>query len=242
MLVSDGDSSSDNSYFDLSIFGVKNADGDLFQVHPSSGKGSVPVTIRLLDGSRLDYEDAERREMVVEVVATSRGRLHSSTATVTILVTDVDDNEPVFQNDSYTKTVSEDLVPSSLVISLGANASLPSGSVSYAIAGFGADDFCLNSTSGDLSAGNCLGKSGLDYEKQNSYMLTATAVDGAGRASSAQLIINVQNVNDIRPVFDEAAGYKGHLEKNRINALPLKVSACSFKGSTVDSVRVFGIR
>jgi hypothetical protein len=44
---------------------------------------------------------------------------------------------------------------------------------------------------------------GLDYETQKSYSLTFEARDGGGRVSTANLFIEVEDVNDNSPVFEQ---------------------------------------
>lgn len=44
---------------------------------------------------------------------------------------------------------------------------------------------------------------GLDYETQKSYSLTFEARDGGGRVSTANLFVEVEDVNDNTPVFEQ---------------------------------------
>ena len=45
---------------------------------------------------------------------------------------------------------------------------------------------------------------GLDYESQQSYTLTFEARDGGGRVSAVSLVIELEDVNDNRPRFDQS--------------------------------------
>ena len=67
-----------------------------------SATGQTPVLIKVHGTEKLDYENPDLREMVVQVVARGGGRRLSSTATLTILLVDVNDNIPVFEESSYT--------------------------------------------------------------------------------------------------------------------------------------------
>jgi len=49
----------------------------------------------------------------------------------------------------------------------------------------------------------CLIITGLDYETQKSYSLTFEARDGGGRVSTANLFLEVEDVNDNAPVFEQ---------------------------------------
>ena len=54
------------------------------------------------------------------------------------------------------------------------------GQVRYTIDGFGSEQFVINETSGHFYVGPCGTKTCLDYEVQDFYSLTCTAVDGGG--------------------------------------------------------------
>ena len=55
------------------------------------------------------------------------------------------------------------------------------GQLRYELRGFGSDRFFVNDTTGDLSVGLCGINSCLDYEEQDTYTVTYTAIDGGGR-------------------------------------------------------------
>ena len=103
MTVSDSDSGS-HSQFELELVPVRNAE-NLFEVFPMSATGRTPVLIKVTGAGQLDYEEQDRREIIVQVVARGGGRLLSSTATLTILLSDVNDNKPQFQQPTYRYTV-----------------------------------------------------------------------------------------------------------------------------------------
>lgn len=100
MTVSDSDTGV-HSQFSLELIPLRNAD-NIFEVHPMSATGQTPVLIKVHGTEKLDYENPDLREMVVQVVARGGGRRLSSTATLTILLVDVNDNIPVFEESSYT--------------------------------------------------------------------------------------------------------------------------------------------
>lgn len=98
-MVSDSDSGI-NSQFGLELVPVKNAE-NMFEVFPTSATGKTPVQIKVAGAETLDYENPASREMVVHVVARGGALQLSSTATLTILLIDVNDNKPTFQQQSY---------------------------------------------------------------------------------------------------------------------------------------------
>lgn len=58
------------------------------------------------------------------------------------------------------------------------------GQLRYELRGFGAERFAVNSSTGDLSVAVCGLATCLDYEEQDSYTLTYTAIDGGGKFHS----------------------------------------------------------
>jgi hypothetical protein len=105
MTVSDSDSGA-HSQFELELVPVRNAE-NLFEVFPMSATGRTPVLIKVTGVGQLDYEEPDRREILVQVVARGGARLLSSTATLTIILSDVNDNKPQFQQPAYRYTVKQ---------------------------------------------------------------------------------------------------------------------------------------
>lgn len=54
------------------------------------------------------------------------------------------------------------------------------GQLRYELRGFGAEKFSVNASTGDLLVGVCGLTTCLDYEEQDFYTLTYTAIDGGG--------------------------------------------------------------
>ena len=115
----------------------------------------------------------------------------TSTATVSIEVIDINNNAPVFSEDSYTFTVTEE--------EEGAEAEIEAtdadqDQITYLpIEGFG-DTFALNATTGIITI------SPLDYETQSMYTLVATATDDMFN-TTAIITVVVEDVNDNAPSF-----------------------------------------
>jgi hypothetical protein len=82
----------------------------VFDIEPKSVTGSSQISIRVANGS-LDYENPNQRKFIVLIIAeeTQTEPRLSSTATLTVSITDVNDNRPFFEHESYTATVSGEL-------------------------------------------------------------------------------------------------------------------------------------
>ena len=85
-------------------------------------------------------------------------------------------------SDKYCVQVLENSATGSLIGRLGAEDADSGilGRLRYELQGFGSEQFTLNDTTGDLYVGPCALKTCLDYEEQDLYTFTCTAIDGGG--------------------------------------------------------------
>jgi len=129
----------------------------------------------------------------------------SGTTSIQVLVTDVDDNSPMFERSVYHAVVSEDARTGSRIATvravdadLGAN-----GRVVYSLVQQTDQlPFHINSTSGVISTSGQL-----DYESRDEYTLTVRAASRSGietgstaLAAHAQVLVRVTDVNDNAPM------------------------------------------
>uniref|UniRef100_A0A8B9UM75 Cadherin domain-containing protein n=1 Tax=Anas zonorhyncha TaxID=75864 RepID=A0A8B9UM75_9AVES len=170
----------------------------------------------------LDFEEGDSYEM--EVQAHDGGGLFD-TATISISVTDVNDNAPELTVSSALSEISEDAPPGTVVALLhvqdrdsGAN-----GEVRCSLVGD--VPFRLRSSVGSYYS--VVTSRELDREEVSEYNVTVWASDGGSPPlrSSAVLALRVLDVNDNAPVFAEAR-YSARLpENNAEGALVLTVRA-----------------
>ena len=113
---------------------------------------------------------------------------------------DANDHAPEFSQAVYRLSIPEDAEPGTQFGNVVAK-DLDSGAfgeLTYTLRGFGADKFRTDPKKGGIS----LFKS-LDYETQKSYSLTMEAKDGGGRVSTVNILIELEDVNDNVPIFEQ---------------------------------------
>ncbi|XP_068554667.1 protocadherin gamma-A10-like, partial [Anas acuta] len=187
---------------------------EIFYLDPETG------SIRLVRS--LDFEEEDSYEMEVQV---HDGGGLFDTATVSISMTDVNDNAPELTVSSALSEISEDAPPGTVVALLhvqdrdsGAN-----GEVRCSLVGD--VPFRLRSSVGSYYS--VVTSRELDREEVSEYNVTVWASDGGSPSlrSSAVLALRVLDVNDNAPVFAEAR-YSARLpENNAEGALVLTVRA-----------------
>ncbi|XP_037891980.1 cadherin-87A [Glossina fuscipes] len=145
-----------NSKFRLYLKDVS----DVFQVEPVTAMGFSQVYIRVANGS-LDYENPNHRKFIVLVIAeeTDTDPKLTSTATITVSVIDENDNKPMFEDESYTASVSEDALPGQYITTIIAK-DLDSGNfgdsgIRYNLSGGGAELFDINEITGVITLADC---------------------------------------------------------------------------------------
>ncbi|OCT88452.1 hypothetical protein XELAEV_18017083mg [Xenopus laevis] len=145
--------------------------------------------------------DREKKNSTVLILSAFDGGAPFKTGTslIKIVVTDVNDNYPLFNKDTYRVTVSENAPIGSLVIDLqatdadeGSNAQITYLFSDIPKKAF--EIFAINSTNGSVQIN---GK--LDYEVSTNYEITVEAKDGGGLVSYCKLLIQVSDVNDNAP-------------------------------------------
>ena len=183
-----------------------------FHVIPTSG---VITVIGQLDRETVDiYQFAVMANNTI-------GPADFDTANVTITITDVNDNDPVFSEQVYEVNIQENFplfIPFVVVMAndsdIGTNAIityqlLPSPN---------SELFGINETTGGVYA-----IASIDYETLTVYRITVTASDGM-RSSQAVINISVSDENDNAPVFD-APSYSGSVAENTLSSNVIVVQA-----------------
>ena len=186
--------SSDADIGDNAIVSYSLTGSSLFDIDNSTGAISVAQS--------LDYETAT--EHTVYVTASNPDGLESLSASILIMVTNVNDNSPMFTMDTYTGTVTEGSDNGTFVITVTAtddDLDLP-GVVDYAIvSGNVGSAFTINGTSGMITV-----NTNIDREVISEYTLTVRAQDqGLPRRLDTSIVrITVIDINDNAPVFQRS--------------------------------------
>ncbi|XP_052863844.1 cadherin-87A [Anopheles cruzii] len=146
----------ENAEFSLRLKDVSS----VFDVEPKLVTGSSQISIRVANGT-LDYENPNQRKFIVLLVAeeTKTNPRLSSTATLTVSITDANDNRPVFEQDSYSTTVSETAHAGQLITTITAK-DLDSGlfgdqGIRYSLSGTGSELFQVDAITGAISVADC---------------------------------------------------------------------------------------
>ncbi|XP_012545103.1 cadherin-87A [Bombyx mori] len=212
-----------------SVFGLRLLNEfEAFVVEPPSATGSASVTIRL--NSSLDYEDPNQRKFILEVIAEE---LHttpklSSRASVTVTVTDVNDNAPQFAEEPVVRSLSETSPPGTRLIASRATdrdtGRFGTEGIVYELSGNGAELFDVDKRSGVISVAECPTPGQppcLDYESRKDYFLQYKATDdyGNGQMTVVSLQISLIDANDNAPVFVTPV-YKASIDEDAVKFEP----------------------
>ncbi|XP_064528399.1 protocadherin gamma-B5-like [Pseudopipra pipra] len=203
-----------NAEIAYSFSDIADSGRQLFSLDPRTG--DVKVT------GHLDYEEGKYYEATVE--GKDGGGL-TAQAKVHIDITDVNDNVPTLSLLPILNPIPEDSVPSTVVavINVRDRDSGENGEVSCNMDGN--LPFRLEMSSENTY--KLIIASALDRETVSAYNITITAKDRGSPAlsSSRELVLEVSDVNDNAPVFEEAS-YSAYVrENNAVGLLVLRVVA-----------------
>ncbi|KAM7140573.1 protocadherin gamma-B6 isoform 21-T21 [Molossus nigricans] len=159
-----------------------------FKIYSSSNKYYKLVTDGALDRERTP-------EYNVTITAVDRGKPPlSSSTTITLRITDVNDNAPVFQQSAYLVHVPENNPPGASIAQVSASDPDlgPNGHVSYAIVASDLEPRALSSyVSVSAQSGVVFAQRAFDHEQLRAFELTLQARDQGSPALSANVSLRV---------------------------------------------------
>jgi len=174
------------------------ADADQFSINASTGELSFQAAP--------DYEnpaDADTNNVYVVQVSANDGAGRTTSQTINVTVTAVNDNDPVITSANATNVAEN---TTAVLTVTATDADLPAQTLSYSITG-GADQakFSINASTGELTFQAAPDfESPTDADANNVYVVQVTASDGAGRIASQTINVTVTAVNDNDPVITSA--------------------------------------
>ncbi|XP_043486024.1 cadherin-99C isoform X1 [Polistes fuscatus] len=159
-----------------------------FMVDPETGDVLTKIV--------LDYEQNDEYKFVV-TARDGAPDYRLATATVTVKVIDVEDEVPIFRQSSYEARVKEN-VPDYMVIQVMADDPDTKKQITYTIKQGDTELFAIDPKSGVIQTIR-----GLDYERENQHILIIGTVENTSDlpGSTTRVVVNVQDVNDIPPIF-----------------------------------------
>ena len=209
---SDDDGSVDvNSY--MFVYTDQNGQEQVAATHQGFSINNQGV-ITLTGNTPLDYETASSYDLRIRATDANNEVGHLS---ITIRVGDVNDNDPVFEQATYTTAIDETLAPGASVISVRAtddDGTTANSDVRYSIiSGNTGNVFEINERTGAITVA---AGADLDFETTPSYTLMIGASDGLNASGTADqtftaddtatVTININDINDITPTYMVTAG------------------------------------
>uniref|UniRef100_A0A8C4L302 Cadherin EGF LAG seven-pass G-type receptor 2 n=1 Tax=Equus asinus asinus TaxID=83772 RepID=A0A8C4L302_EQUAS len=190
----------DNARLEYRLAGV----GHDFPFTINNGTGWISVA------AELDREEVDFYSFGVEARDHGTPALTAS-ASVSVTILDVNDNNPAFTQPEYTVRLNEDAAVGTSVVTVSAVDRDAHSVITYQItSGNTRNRFSITSQSGGGLVSLALP---LDYKLERQYVLAVTASDGT-RQDTAQVVVNVTDANTHRPVF-QSSHYTVNVNEDR---------------------------
>ncbi|XP_076730145.1 protocadherin gamma-A2-like [Maylandia zebra] len=180
---------------DLQRYEIKPTDNFVLKMHNNAdGNKNVEMVLQ----KPLDREKQEQISLVLTAVDGGEPQM-SGTMQILITVLDVNDNAPVFTQQTYKATVTENSPKGTVVATVTASdADQGSNSkVTYSITNTLdniRDVFKINQENGEVTLiGN------IDFEESRNFQINLLASDDGGLTDSSRVIVDVFDVNDNKP-------------------------------------------
>ncbi|KAM4555055.1 uncharacterized protein PAE49_014239 [Odontesthes bonariensis] len=174
---------------------LKPLDNFALKLHSiADGKNNVEMVLQ----KPLDREKQDQISLVLTAVDGGEPQM-SGTMLIVITVLDVNDNAPVFTQQTYKSTVTENSPTGTVVATVTASDADQgmNGKITYSITNAVDEDreiFQINKENGEVTLiGN------IDFEESRNYQIHLLARDEGGLTDSSKLILDVQDTNDNKP-------------------------------------------
>ena len=181
---------------DLSFALISTTDSSHFTLDPASGALSFNQAPDFENPQDSDADNTYELELSVADGA------YTTSATISVSVTNVNDVAPSFAATTDSSSVSEN---TSGVVYTASATDIEGDTPTYSLAGTDSTHFTIDSSNGELSLTNALDfENPTDHNSNNDYELSITASDGVNSASLA-LTVLIQDLNDNSPSFGSAS-------------------------------------
>ncbi|XP_059490916.1 cadherin-86C isoform X2 [Neocloeon triangulifer] len=203
--------------FSLSLMG----DNGTFEISPSVVEGSANFIIRVKNNAMLDYEKYQTLNFKIlakEVNQPGNGAL-SALASVTVMVSDVNDNPPLFSQPNYAAVLPENATAGTPVTQVHAEDVDTGvyGEVRYTrILGQLNESLNLDPYTGQVTVAANNHRFDREIAPEFKFYVEARDEGGGGRASTVPLVISLIDVNDHSPRF-EYSSYDLYLSPDNNN-------------------------
>ena len=194
---------------DQVTYSLKKTDDNVFGVWPNSGMIYIMGV--------LDRETTSTYTLLVVAKDNGKPEQLTATATIQIVVTDVNDNAPVFFNDIYMFSIIEGNYAGALVgfVSASDDDLEKNAELQYSIES--QSKFEIDGRTGKIFASEVL-----DREDKSEYSLRVTVTDMAPMFPDRQIamctvIVKIMDINDNTPEFvPNVANITGHVRENKV--------------------------
>ncbi|XP_058798620.1 cadherin-23 isoform X2 [Phymastichus coffea] len=185
---------------------IMSGDHGIFEVTPAQGINEAPFLIRVKDSSKLDFEQISVLNFTLTAKEIVPNSPKKSIVPVTIYIKDQNDNYPEFTESIYEVHVPEDCAAGATVAWVQAldedSGNFGTKGIRYTnLGGSLAHALRLNYHTGAITVKEPGAL--FDRELVSRHYLTVEARDdlGKGNRNTAQLIVNINDVNDNAPAF-----------------------------------------
>ncbi|XP_075455296.1 protocadherin gamma-B1-like [Ascaphus truei] len=196
----------------------------------------------------LDRETQSVHELIL-TASDGGSPILTGTALIRILVTDVNDNFPIFTQEVYKVSINENTPINSTVLHVDAKDKDEgiNAQITYSLSTIPEKAFSIHPTNGEIKI-----EGNLDFEVTGSYEMSVQAKDGAGLITHAKVIIQILDENDNAPeisitsisssvpedsipgtvialikVHDQDSGENGKVDCQIIDKVPFKLISSS---------------
>lgn len=179
----------------------------------NNGTGIVQIK------KEIDFEKTRSLNFTIVAYDTGVPQLNA-TATVMVKVININDNDPIFSSKHYNVSILENSPRGSHVITVNAT-DLDAdeyGKVTYSLTGESSENFDISPETGEITVKN---EEFLDHEIIQETTIQVVASDGAPgnlkRSVSVPITINILDVNDNSPKFNQSVYNTTVVENVRLN-------------------------